>query len=866
MKLFPFILARISGLPFNHLEKLSFQSIDKLEIILQKQSLLEKHKNELLELLGNSKEEIDCGYVLKNLAYLKTKLLHDKKAKLSSKLEANLHEHEKPFLGKIEKKLERYEQTKKELKDLATNFEIFYLDEIFRSRSILQEISKEPLILNGLLLSSHVFFNQLQKYNLKNIAAFAKKEFQTERTLLRYLSRICSKTSPFSTFTSLSVFSLDEDLIEGESKNIIRLNNRLFDLWRDALNNYPAFFLKLKMGLNPSLKKVGEEWIYLLNSRNVESVQKLENNEIIEYIFESLVESNREMVFEEFVHKILLAVDSELEAIEKYLLDLVDYGFLEWRWPFSGLDPFWYKKLKKLLASFPEDRFLLQISTDLDKILENIELYEVSGFEQRLKLQIDTFEIVKRISSELLNKTQLIEKEEIIDISRNKHFRHNKFQITPERLFYEDVKIPFKPKWKITEINKVISELNNLLDALSPLHFNVSQSKMKHFFLENYQKGNVINLLLFYENYFKNVSKSALDESKSAIDQRLSWQRELMENIKLTKNGELNIPLDLLKKLSKKSKSIKFENPPSRGTFIQFFKEENQFKGFAETSFEGYGKMIGRFLHLFSPSVTDAFQNWNEKLRKDMLWVENTDASIYNPNLHPPLMPFEIRMPGSQNTLPTEQQISVDKLSVVYNELENKLDLIHQPTDRKVFVFDLGFEALESRSPLFQLLASFSYPLTSQSILAEIVNHHFEQKEDPIITFQPRICVGNHLVIQRRRWYVKKDFLPFKLNSEKESYYFVRINKWVRENQIPSKVFITIKPGDLKKGDSEKTDDYKPQFIDFESPVFVQLFHKLIKKITVKLKIEEVLPFPNEAINDQYYASEYLVQWETTSH
>jgi hypothetical protein len=167
---------------------------------------------------------------------------------------------------------------------------------------------------------------------------------------------------------------------------------------------------------------------------------------------------------------------------------------------------------------------------------------------------------------------------------------------------------------------------------------------------------------------------------------------------------------------------------------------------------------------------------------------------------------------------------------------------------------------------LYQLLATFNYQSPSQSILIEIVNHYFDHKADQRIYFQPRICIGKHLIIQRRRWFVSMDFLPYKQNSETESGYFIKINRWIRKNQIPSKVFITIKPNEIKTDERAKTDDYKPQFIDFESPVFVQLFHKLIKKVEIKLKIEEILPFPAESINHQNYASEYLIQWETNTN
>ncbi len=863
MKLFPFILARIGGLPFDLLEQLSLQSKHKLEAVFEQDSLIERHKNELLRLIEESPKNIHCGFVLKNFGYLKNNLLQGKKPKLSGKLNLNLKESEQSFFKKIEGQLKLYNQVCKDLKDFEKDFEIVYQNEISTARVSLQKISHEPIILNGLLMSSHTFLKQLEKYRHTEIPSFTKKQFQTERTFLRYLSRICSKTSPFSTFTPLSIFSLDAiEPLNFEPKSVFRLNNHLFTLWRDALNQYPPFYRKLIVSLNPSLKIVGNNWVYLLNTRNVESIQNIEKNELLDLIFENLNEVGGKTVFEDLTTIIHPSVDTNLESLEAYLLELVDYGFLEWQWAFSGLDPIWDIKLLKVLENFKEDPFLERFITVLKDTHKNIKLAENSDYEKRKKLQLDSYKKLMTISESLLQGTQTIENEQVIDVNKLKHFKSNRFLFAPEKILYEDVKIPFDINLKVSELTNLIIELDRVLEYLDSLYFNSRQLHLKRFFVENYQKSQSVDVLSFYENYYKKEAQSDQIENQKAVAMRLAWQDKIIKNDAI-KDGVLNIELDLLKTLSKINKPSAAEKQPSRGAFVQLIREENLLKGFTETSFEGNGKMMGRFLHLFSSKITKALQEWNEKQRNDLLWIENVDASIYNPNLHPPLLPFEIRAPGSQNTMPVESQISIRDLVIVYNESEDVLNLFHEPTGKKAYIFDLGFEALESRSPLYQLLATFNYQSSSQNILSEIVNNYFGKNGDQKIHFQPRICVGKQLVIQRKRWFVDLDYLPLKENSDLESIYFIRINQWIKKNKIPSKVFITIKPSELQNGEREKTDEYKPQYIDFQCPVFVQLFHKLIKKVENKLKIEEILPFPAEEIRDEKYVSEYLIQWET---
>ena len=861
MKIFPFILARIGGLPFDILEKLSLSFNEAWDLLVEKQNEVEKQKNTILNLLEKSNENLHCGYVLKNLAFLKSNLQHNKKLKLSGKLKENLTPSEIPFFEKIENEIANLKSLEQALKDAKTNFEVYFVHQLYEKRALLQSSAKNPVILNGLLMSSHVFLNQLEKYSEKDISGFAKKQFQTERTFLKYLSRICAKTSPFSTFSPLSVFK-PEQKINFQTGSCFRLNNHLFEFWRNSLNLYPPFYRKLPVSLNPSLKKNGENWVYLINSRNVESIQKMENNDLLDLAFETFQNNKLELVFQNLVSEIHPSVETDLESLEAYFLDLIDFGFLEWRWPFSGLDPFWDEKLTQLLQKFKNDQFLKAFEKDLKAIQAKKKVAETATIDERKQLLKEAFVIANMISDRFLLETQLFDTERVVDFSKMKHFKQTSFSIKPEKIFFEDVSIPFEPKIRQQELEPILVELNELLIGLEALYFNEFQQNLKQFFLENYAATEVVELLPFYEKFYKNHPSLPQKYLHAAAVKRLKWQSEIMKQSEYS-DGVLTIDLALIKQLSSKENFNKKQAfHISKGAFFQFFRDGKKLKGFSESTFEGYGKMMGRFLHLFPQEISAALQNWNERLRNGLLWIENCDASIYNPNLHPPLLPYEIRMPGSQNVLPSEKQISVDELAIAYNETDDELKLIHHPSDKIAYIFDLGFEALESRSPLFQLLATFNYKSSSQSTLSEIVNDYFNKKKGGEITFQPRICVGNQLVIQRKRWFMKRENLLFKNQSESEADYFNRINRWIKENEIPPKIFITVRPNEFIQSQDEKGDDYKPQYMDFESPVFVQLFHKLIKRAKFKIKFEEILPYPDHKINDEKLAVEYLIQWE----
>ena len=101
--------------------------------------------------------------------------MHDKRVKLANKLEDNLREDEKPFFHLIKSKIEAYKTSLEELRSKSQQFEHFYSQTIFNQRLHLQQIGNEPVLKNGLLLSSHSFLQQLEKYIAFPIEKFAKK-------------------------------------------------------------------------------------------------------------------------------------------------------------------------------------------------------------------------------------------------------------------------------------------------------------------------------------------------------------------------------------------------------------------------------------------------------------------------------------------------------------------------------------------------------------------------------------------------------------------------------------------------------------------------------------------------------------------
>ncbi|MCP5105110.1 MAG: hypothetical protein GY950_17105 [bacterium] len=338
----------------------------------------------------------------------------------------------------------------------------------------------------------------------------------------------------------------------------------------------------------------------------------------------------------------------------------------------------------------------------------------------------------------------------------------------------------------------------------------------------------------------------------------------------------------------------------SFGTFVQLFTEKgpggkDKLMGAVNSTFPGFGKMFSRFLHILDPVVTDDMRTWNKSLiKEDQFFLEDSDASFFNANLHPPLMPHEIHMPNSQNSLPPENQVPITELQVKVAETGGSLQLIHTPTKKKVHVFDLGFQGHKGRSQLFQLLEKFTRARYLHSYyLVNGVNGFYTPKpaepgqqdkkdkegepEEIKRTIQtiPRILYEDRLVLQRQSWMVPEELLPVRTPEESDWAWFCRVNQWRLRQGIPEEVFIFVvdrmasmqnRPQKQQKPAKRTSpDDYKPQYISFKNPFLLNLFEKAIKRVPDTLKIVEMLPgsqqLPN--IDTNRYIMEFVLQWYT---
>lgn len=950
--IFPHVLIRIAGGPFEKFQELTLQnSIETVDRIQELESTLEEIGTALSDMLYDLVPSVTNSGIRSKLIQLRRDVFNQRI------ITKDVLDYVRPYLSDdLLEKLINYIGIAETLTQLSINGECVYKDEVIKCRKKLVQLSKEDNLRKGLLLSSQNVLSSIYDYEEAVYeGVHGKRERKIELTLIKYLSRIYAKTSPFSTFTNLNLLTLSALPIEDgisvpsslspspEINSHIRLNNQLFKYIKTLLIANSDISRRFFVQLNPTLNKENNQFLYLTNHEETEVFQRIPVDPVLELIHE-LVSANKEGVeYQELIQSLTEFIDTPVWQLEKYISELIEYGFLEFKFDVSAVDPDWDIKLCEKLEPLTQSSPLLSdLINALRKVRELAHKYEKADFYARQNFLSEAFESFRDMCVQLggsqifdTEKTSLEGKKnqraEESDSNEEKSLKpitfkqayDIRFGYKPEKMFYEDTVVNHVPspvtKKRLTEL---ISKLHKLLQALNRFesHY-VERERMKHYFVQKYGAKATVDLLTFYEDYSRDV-KLPLDKQRHE-DQIIRHQRqpvnETTNSSKLGKERATEHPsrtkwykknseweAQLADELSEEVLSQKTVNIslaqieainslfPVDDTFqqkhgsytvlLQLFTDsiadQDTPLGVLNGISSGYGKLFSRFLHLFDVELTEEIRQRNNAMasQQNVLFAENTGTNYFNADIHPSLMPYEIWLPGSQNSLATEHQIPVTELQLCLNTSSQRIQLIHKPTQKPVHVFDLGFLTILRRSKLYQLLESFTFSeRVSASPISKAINNilsSHSKDQYPHIFVRPRVVYENQIILFRKAWFIPYQLLPFRGATESDWQYFCRVNQWRQQNGIPKEVFISVmgnfnhstnindveNPEALKK---HGKDDYKPQYISFENPILVDLFNKLLSKVSEQLQIEEMLPGRKHLteINGSHYVKEYKIQW-----
>ncbi len=353
----------------------------------------------------------------------------------------------RPNDGLLEKYLENQHQ--QELSELQSQLEDNYLQRQRECRTVFTKLAAYPELQKGLLLSSPSLWENVNRYRYQSPPKYRKKERQTERSLAQYLSRICAKTSPFGTFTALSLNDLSgRNLVgqPGELHSEIRINNYIWVQLQDLLSNYPPVYRRLGLKTNPTLREMGDGYLFLLNSRNVESVQRMEKNPVVEEVLEILKnQKGVSILLDELTGLLSNRVDADARQLEIWLVDLVRYGLLNWVWPVA--DAHWLVPMRDWIHQLPPFAEQQQLAESLRFLEESHRLFAKADTTERWQRMRDSRDRLNACFEAIAKKIPLSESVRSDHSDGFQAFRQKRFSLEAHQLFFEDCRMGADMQW-----------------------------------------------------------------------------------------------------------------------------------------------------------------------------------------------------------------------------------------------------------------------------------------------------------------------------------------------------------------------------------------------------------------------------------
>lgn len=714
-------------------------------------------------------------------------------------------------------------------------------------------LAKDAGFRRALAFSSHALFADLSRHERVNGATAANSR-SLEQGLLRYVSRAHTKTSPFSTFTSVGVAALGDrsgptpvaesaaqpPAVEFSSSTVVRLNSRICSYLQGLLTLHVAVVSRLEVRLNPTIRGTGGGYSFLTNEGQVSVFQRLETGAAIEYVHQRL--SARPLPVGELADALAVVADTSLETSTAFVRKLVSVGFLIFAFPATPLDPEWAAKLLGFLHGLPDE---LTAAAPLADALSALDAARarlatappaacaetMSQCWQQLRSACWTFLSDAGVPTDTAEPPDDAAEpadessagESLAADSAYYYKTSPAFRFRAEALFFEDSAARRIAHLPLTPIKKLASTLRSFYECIGVFSSAMDErARMAHHLAERFG-GRPTPFLEFFESYCRDVvlpmkreaHRQATGERGVAGDyaeppvvaarraRRNEWLagfRSLIEQ--QIDQEEVQLEVSSLAALNERAGfgPSDFMRAGAHAAFIQLWQTgvgaSPELRCVLNGFWPGHGRAFSRFLHLFDPAMTDAVRAWNEASQDGHVWVENFDGFVHNANIHPPLLPFSLSTPETHaaGTWQRGAELPLTDLAIAHADAVSDVELRQSSTGNRVFCIDLGFVTAEVRSQLFKTLQAFapSDLVGTASLLAVLRDSARKAATRPEAVRLPRLVLDGRVILQRSTWVLDPAHVPVAQGPSATLSSFAEVNAWRERLGIPQEVFLTL--------------------------------------------------------------------------
>ena len=744
-------------------------------------------------------------------------------------------------------------------------------EEDFRSargaqRRWLLELSRDPVLRRGLTLASPELVANLNRLERPD-NAFGRKERSLEASLLRYTSRAIVKLSPYSTFTRLALGVVKEGLPPGaaryvgaswSSRSLLRLKRYLLDQVNQALLRYPPVRRSLPVALNNTLEEASRgRYRYLrLGYWDVHP----ESGEL-RYFFDSFVQMNLDPGRFERLQAILGAGarpygelvsalpgdDAAGESAEAFIDRLLRFGFLYSELPWPSNDGHLEKSMLAFLGRWPGDEGLAKLHDLVERLVALEEGYPqtpapVASLEEIDRIIDETWQVASGLGGFSPG------------VSRRR---------SRKGCYYEDVFLLAEPRPEGRQVLELPGETaRQLLASTHPLvrlaYLHSNRHDFLHslaaFMLQRWPGRREVGFLELFsaaQPLWKELSQYKVDTRPpggllTAFNplglERIEELRRLKEEI-WSQVDRWHDAGPVENRISGAALAALLEPAPPRYAptvgaclLVQMADPEGRL-WVLNRLYEGTGRYASRFTPVmdeesrrrYTEHYTSRSAGWHDGREMEFLDLLRPQGDTLN--VHSLQTARILELPGEPSHLPASRLLSLRDLRVRVDE-ESLLPYLVDASGRELQALHLGGTGPLFMPPLMRFLAM----LGPGEILPVFPPRPGIPTGDA--TVRNRLTIDN-VVLQRKRWIFYPGAIPTHFSELREEAAFLAINRWRLDRGLPERMFLLEATPHFVLADR-----YKPQYIDFTSPLFVSLFRSALKTSAAPLVLEEPLPAP----------------------
>ncbi len=251
---------------------------------------------------------------------------------------------------------------------------------------------------------------------------------------------------------------------------------------------------------------------------------------------------------------------------------------------------------------------------------------------------------------------------------------------------------------------------------------------------------------------------------------------------------------------------------------------------------EGTGRYASRFTPAMPPGVR---RRWCAHLAARGEWeVDGEPAALLDVvgvqgdtlNVHAPQTPAVLALPGMEDGVPPGALVRLADLRVTFDGPGGEPRLRGRD-GRRWLPVHLGLAYDDCMPPIVRFLCTFG-PSEPTPVYPP-----YTRRREGDATIVSRTLLGN-LVLHRKMWTVHAAPLAAALAGRDEAGAFAALQRWRAERGIPGRVFLSERHVLPVVGDV-----YRPQYVDFTSPLFASLFRAAVEG-EERITLTEALPGP----------------------